>query len=219
MKLGAYKTSFVALASLRSTFALPVLEGDGPYRHPIARVPISSALTTAPGITPNLQILDKADLLIEGTVVPGSVGPDPIPTPTRRQKRSVIGAESRYLQEQTGNPWDYIGRLEWAVGNSGYRCSGALVGPRHLATARHCFNTSNTAITYTFRPNYDNGNRGYTAAQVTDILYASGSLTDTCSYGDDWAVMILNQRLGDKYGYFGAKQFAGTTATFWHEGM
>ncbi|KAF2446776.1 hypothetical protein P171DRAFT_519138 [Karstenula rhodostoma CBS 690.94] len=218
MKLVAYQIPLLALASLPSTFALPVLERDGPYKHPIARVHISSALTNAPGITPNLHILDKADLLSEGTIVSGSVGPNPIPTATRPQKRSVIGAESRYLQTKTGNPWDYVGRLEWGVGNDGYRCSGALVGPRHLATARHCFNTTNTAITYTFRPNYDQGARGYTAGQVTNILYVSGSLTDTCSYGDDWAVMILNQRLGDKYGYFGAKQFAGTTATFWHEG-
>jgi hypothetical protein len=87
-----------------------------------------------------------------------------------------------------------------------------------MVTARHCFNMTNTAITYTFRPNYDQGARGYTSAQVTNILYASGSLTDTCSYGDDWAVMILSQRLGDMYGYFGVKQFAGTKATFWHEG-
>ncbi|KAL5425733.1 hypothetical protein PMIN04_002347 [Paraphaeosphaeria minitans] len=218
MKLGAYQTSFLALASLRSSVALPVLENDGPYRHPIAHIPISSALTTAPGITPKLHVLEKSNLLSEGTVVPGLVGPNPIPTTTRRQNRNVIGAESRYLQTKTGNPWDYVGRLEWAVGTSGYRCSGALVGPRHLATARHCVNTTNTAITYTFRPNYNQGANGYTAAQVTNIFYVSGGLTDICTYGDDWAVMILDQRLGDKYGYFGAKQFTGTTATFWHEG-
>lgn len=219
MKFGSSKNSILALASLQAAFALPVLEQDGPYRHPIAKIHISAALTTSPGVTPNLHILDKANLLSEGTVVPGSLGLDPISNSTRRQKRSVLGGESRYLQTKSGNPWDHIGRLEWAVGNDGYRCSGALVGPRHLATARHCFNATNTAITYTFRPNYDQGPNGYTAAQVTSIYYVAGSLTNTCAYGDDWAVMILNQRLGDTYGYFGAKQFTGTTATFWHEGM
>jgi len=222
MKFLVYQTLGLALSGLQSTFAHPLIGNDGPYPIPIAHVPVSTVLNSAPGITPNIHLLNKTDLLTEGTIVPGSPGLEPIPTPATPQKRDIIGPDNRFLQSKTGNPWDYIGSFAWQVGNDGYRCSASLVGPRHLATARHCYNTTNSAITYNFRPNYDQGTRGYTTAQATDVMYIPGTLTDECSYGDDWIVMVLNQRIGDKYGYFGVKQFSNSEANqanFFHEGM
>lgn len=221
MKFSSNCILLFTLSCLKSSYALPMVERDEPHVNPIAHVPVSATLRTAVSITPNVHILKKADLLTEGTVVPGFLGPEPNITATAPQKRDIIGPDNRYLQTKTGNPWNYIGSFAWQVGSDGYRCSGALVGPRHLATARHCYNTTNNAITYNFRPNYDQGTRGFTTAQVTNVMFVPGTLTDTCSYGDDWVIMILNQRIGDQYGYFGVRNYDGSKANqgFFHEGM
>jgi V8-like Glu-specific endopeptidase len=194
------------------------MERGGQYEHPIAHVSQPFSLQ-ATGISPKVQLLNMADLLTPGTVVPGS--PGSLLATTNLEERSIIGTDNRFLQVKTGNPWDYIGNFAWGVGNDGWRCSASLVGPRHLATARHCFNRTNSQITYQFRPNYDQGTRGYTTAQVTHALFLPGEVGNICSWGEDWAVMILDQRIGDKYGYFGVKQFDGTKVgrpNFWHEG-
>lgn len=199
-------------------FALPqsVTKRDGPWEHPIAHVPQSVAPQSF-GTPPKVIYLNKTDLMTPGTVVPGT--PGEVSARSTLQERYVIGTDDRVLQTKKGNPWDYIGSFAWSDGG---RCSASLVGPRHLATARHCFDrTAGSTVTYQFRPNYDQGTRGYTTAAVTTVLYINGELGDTCSYGDDWAVMILDQRLGDKYGYFGVKQFDSSKAgqaIFWSEG-
>lgn len=215
----AFQYPIYALVAWSYAHAHPVVERDEQYKHLIAHVP-QSLTSQITGVSPKIELLNKADLLEPDTVVPGSLGP--LQATNDLEERSVIGTDNRVLQVKTGNPWDYIGNLAWQIGRDGYRCSGSLVGPRHLATARHCFNQTNNQVTYQFRPNYDQGTRGYTTAQVTNALFLPGDIEDGCSWGDeDWAVMILDQRIGDKYGYFGVKQFDGTKAgkpNFWHEG-
>jgi V8-like Glu-specific endopeptidase len=211
---------FVTLAAF-SAFAFavprPLKERAGPYVHPIAHIPqpIGPQIIGTP---PKIILLDKADLLDPQTVVPGS--PVGLTSRSLQEERDIIGTDNRVLQTKTGNPWDYIGSFAWSA--QGGRCSASLVGPRHLATARHCLDTTaGSTITYQFRPNYDQGTRGYTTAMVTTALYIPGTLGTTCSYGDDWVVAILDKRLGDMYGYFGVRQFNATKANqaiFWHEG-
>jgi len=86
------------------------------------------------------------------------------------------------------------------------------IGPRHLATARHCVLpfTGRPVPRFRFGPNYyDTARLGYyyvsniihlpTNAQPTD---PSG---DNCYWKEDWAVLVLEQRAGDTHGFLGAK--------------
>lgn len=216
--LFTFSLLFFSLCASAFAVPRPLKTRAGPYVHPIAHIPqpISPQIIGTP---PKVILLNKADLLDPNTIVPGSsVG---LAQRSSLEERDIIGTDNRVLQTKTGNPWNYIGSFAWSA--QGGRCSASLVGPRHLATARHCLDTTaGSTITYQFRPNYDQGTRGYTTATVTTALYIPGTLGTACSYGDDWVVAILDQRLGDLYGYFGVRQFNATKANqaiFWHEGM
>ena len=215
-----FTSSLLFFALSASAFAVPrPLEARaGPYVQPIAHIPQPNSPKII-GTPPKIILLNKDDLLDPNTVVPGS--PVGLAQRSLVEERDIIGTDNRILQVKTGNPWDYIGSFAWSA--QGGRCSASLVGPRHLATARHCLDTTaGSTITYQFRPNYDQGTRGRTTAMVTTALYIPGTLGPICSYGDDWVVAILDQRLGDMYGYFGVRQFNSTKANqaiFWNEGM
>lgn len=229
MRPSVTSTALLIILPFSHAVAIPLAEE---FTHPIAYIPIPSfqANSLEPIIAPTVTILDKADLLTPGTVLSGSPGPGPRTSGT--EKRDIIGGvDNRFLQIKTGNPWDYIGRLTFsfrnANGNYNAICSAALVGPRHLATAAHCSpywdpNLGTLTSSVTFQPNYDQGTRGYTTAAVTNI-FAVGPFNSTvvasCDEGNDWAIFVLNQRLGDKYGWFGMKMIdPSKRSNFWHEG-
>jgi hypothetical protein len=209
------------VAHAAHTYALPYTSTgkDDLYVPPFVRVPQAFGPQVY-GAPPTTILLNTADLLTPGTIISGSPV-SRIPSATLEGRDIIGGVDNRVLQGKTGNPWDHIGSLAWSDGG---RCSGSLVGPRHLATARHCFDTTaGSQITYQFRPNYDLGTRGYTTATVTSIFALAGTTDygNPCSVGDDWAVAILDQRLGDTYGWFGMRQFNVTKANqpiFWNEG-
>ena len=86
--------------------------------------------------------------------------------------------------------------------------SGTLVGPRHVATAKHCAPGAGTPVSIRFSPNFYDGERAG-GAYVTTIISLSGydvnDNPDSCDWKEDWAIFILDQRLGERQGYFGAK--------------
>lgn len=114
-------------------------------------------------------------------------------------KRFIVGVDDREVWNQAAYPYFNVGRLVWS---NGVFCSGALVGPRHLLTAKHCLISGATG---TFTPGYDNGARfgsGRVTLAVTTSAQTPGS---PCETKGDWAVMILDSRPGDDLGYFGVK--------------
>lgn len=115
--------------------------------------------------------------------------------------------DERYHQTKKGAPWDYIGTV---VSSNGTHCTGSLVGPRHVATARHCVNQPRDAqSSYVFSPHYDQGTNGYATSSVLKVLHLPGDTDPSgCSSADDWAILILDERLGDKYGWFGLIPFS-----------
>jgi len=91
------------------------------------------------------------------------------------------------------------------------------VGPRHVATARHCFLKwqGQLPATIKFQPNYfDTERRGH-ANVVTRIHIpldgeVGGIGGSICTDRDDWAVGILDSRLGDTYGFLTPRAFVAS---------
>jgi V8-like Glu-specific endopeptidase len=129
-------------------------------------------------------------------------------------ERDVNGPDDRELQTSTDYPWISMGRLALTDGRW---CSANLIGPRHISVARHCVIPG---VGYTFSPLYLDGDR-FATGQVTTIINLAGTISSNCDYRDDWAIMVLNQRLGERYGYLGAKTFDSSVANrpiFWNFG-
>lgn len=116
-------------------------------------------------------------------------------------KRFIFGAEDdREHWNAAEYPYHSVGRLYW---DSGVLCSGALVGPRHVLTAGHCIPEQPTSGR--FAPGYDDGER-FGSAQVQVALSSTGQEAGSpCETKGDWAILVLDENLGDGLGYFGVK--------------
>ncbi|KAK8042438.1 trypsin-like cysteine/serine peptidase domain-containing protein [Apiospora phragmitis] len=83
----------------------------------------------------------------------------------------------------------------------GYLCSGNLIGPRHVAAARHCHISD---VPYYFAPAY-NGREVLPGAQVEAVVLPAAPLSEgACGESAEWAAFVLNERLEERLGYLGA---------------
>lgn len=131
--------------------------------------------------------------------------------------REIIGTDNRVVYNMTIYPYNTMVRIEFGF----VVCSGVLIGPRHVATSRTCAPQYGTVPGgYKFSPNYYNGDRFPTAGFINWYMLPVGF--GDCAVKDDWAIFILDQRLGDQQGYLGAKTFDASTqlnkAQFFHFG-
>ncbi|KAL2672569.1 hypothetical protein Neosp_013282 [[Neocosmospora] mangrovei] len=141
---------------------------------------------------PKVEILSKEDLKpFRGQSPKPSNITDPL------EIRAIIGPDDRVLWDSQQYPYSAIGRI---FGSDGGSCSAALVGPRHVATAKHCVPPE--GVTTRFQPKYFDGERagGSDAIKIIDMEQGDGP----CFQMEDWAIFILADRLGDSFGYLGA---------------
>ncbi|KAL0936125.1 glutamyl endopeptidase [Colletotrichum truncatum] len=123
----------------------------------------------------------------------------PFPGPSESSKRGIIGPDNRVLWTNKEYPYRAMGRIEFS---NGLWCSGALIGSRHVATARHCIPAS--GVSARFQPAYDNG-EPYGGYPVSLIVHAEYGQTGWCANAYDWAIFVLAEKAGTANGWLGLK--------------
>ena len=118
---------------------------------------------------------------------------------------TVFNPDGRSTYYDEVYPWVCLVRLTRPSGWSG---SGVLIGPRHVLTASHCVDWTpgwlRVDVLYTNGISLATayGTWAYYAQQVTAANYS------TTNMDDDYSVIVLDQRLGDTYGYLGARTYS-----------
>lgn len=185
-------------SAINASPAAPLDTRETEQTHPIGYDAGSARRLPSDATIPRIASIDVSELNSNATEVAGF-------TPSDAEleeitKRFIVGADDRHLWTDPNYPFHCVGKLQWS---NGVFCSAALIGPRHILTAKHCNPT--TSASGTFYPGYDNGAR-FGSAQVTNGLYTVGQEPGSpCETKGDWTVWALDQRLGDQLGYFGAK--------------
>lgn len=129
--------------------------------------------------------------------VAGRAGADPL---------NVFGPDTRRVFSDTSYPWCTCGLIP-EVG-----ASGAMVGPRHVLTAAHALNISGGHLApMSFVPLSFDGHGTFGSANVTIAYYftrtTTNSINDT-QIAFDYAVCVLDQRLGDIIGWLGTREYS-----------
>ncbi|KAF5672673.1 trypsin-like serine protease [Fusarium circinatum] len=209
-----------------------------PVPPPPPPVPTATAATTAsqsmveihPRIAPQTHPIPRIHLVPRRKLDTFAGKPVPPYRPIQRRgicKLADFVKDDRYEWNSTQYPAYSLGRILLAAKSfadaKGKACSGALVGPRHVLMARHCFDDK-LADTVSFQSNFFDGRSGG-KSYVTDIIALKGVECHKkprnkqekfeCELGNDWAILILADRMGEKHGYLGVKGF--DTKTMMHQ--
>lgn len=115
----------------------------------------------------------------------------------------IINADDRTAYNDWRYPWGLVCRVDQPDGGSG---SGVIVGPRHVLTASHCVDWSDLRLTVQVHT------AGRVARATADVI-AAGCYTKVGEDGhedtvdEDYAVLVLDQRLGDRFGTMGVRTY------------
>lgn len=133
------------------------------------------------------------------------------PTGRRRVATTIFGADDRRIFQDTHYPWSTVGLVQTNRGSG----SGVMIGPRHLLTVSHVIDWAAppgfAADWVRFTPSYFDGNAPFGEAYGVHIYWyvqEDGDGFITGNEGDyDYAVVVLDRRLGDTTGWMGARGY------------
>ncbi|MBD2578204.1 trypsin-like peptidase domain-containing protein [Oscillatoria sp. FACHB-1406] len=120
--------------------------------------------------------------------------------------RVIISEDDRLPILSRAFPWSAIGRIEMVGddGYSSYSCTGTLIGRDVVLTNSHCLINPNTGKPFrrplSFKPSTI---KGAALDEATVIGYDYGWKSGSENVDQDWAILKIDQPLGDTYGYMG----------------
>ena len=120
-----------------------------------------------------------------------------------READALFGRDDRVLMDTSSFPWSVIGALRF---DDGRGCSGSLVGERTVLTAAHCvLSQEGLAFDGAFVTARGHPAGPFTAriidAHILDSLPEDAELDALLRENIDWALVQLDQPLGDQLGY------------------
>lgn len=124
---------------------------------------------------------------------------------------TLFGSDDRRAFRDTAYPWSTVGLVETNRGSG----SGVVIGPRHLLTVSHVIDWSApagfAADWVRFTPSYFDGTAPFGEAYGSHIYWyvqEDGDGFISGNEGDnDYAVVVLDRRLGDTTGWMGARGY------------
>jgi V8-like Glu-specific endopeptidase len=120
----------------------------------------------------------------------------------------VFGSDDRQLYRDASYPWGCIGLIS---NSDGYTGSGVLVGKNIVATAGHMvpWNSGNGGWMKFVPADYLGMGSLYGQSVYSYALEAKGYNLNTDALGYDWAILKLDQPLGEMIGYMGYNGYSG----------
>ena len=120
---------------------------------------------------------------------------------------TIFGADNRQQFLNSSYPWGTIGKVTTPIGSG----SGVMIGPRHLLTVSHVIQwTSGGAGWVRFTPASFDGSAPFGTAWGTRVYYrvkVTGPTINRHEGQHDYAVVVLDRRMGDLTGWMGAKSW------------
>ncbi|BAU12443.1 glutamyl endopeptidase [Leptolyngbya sp. NIES-3755] len=114
--------------------------------------------------------------------------------------RNVFGRDQRVPMTSSAYPWSAIGRIIEIDQDGGSMCTGNLIAKDLVVTNAHCVFGENgePAQKISFEPNFANG-ASQDRANVVSVVV--GTDKPEQNRAKDWAILKLDQPLGEKYGW------------------
>jgi V8-like Glu-specific endopeptidase len=124
----------------------------------------------------------------------------------------VWGADDRRIYNDTRYPWGCVCRIETAGGQG----SGVLVGPRHVLTASHVIDWDSGEATV--EVHRSGGTAQASARAVRTWTFTRVTDNDSTTLDEDYAVIVTDQRLGDRFGWLGTRTYNSDWdgEDYWH---
>ena len=171
---------------------------------------------------PELHVLERPGEHSDGGDghVPPWIGTSPVPEAAPPERRRVevrrgdevldplwvLLKDGRVVYSAVNAPWGSVCEISTAAGAP--LGSGVLIGHRHVLTASHVIPWPDTALRVTVR-RFDNLNRG--VANATAVLaFNQIDTATTVSVDEDYAVIVIDKRLGTKRGFLGYRTYNGS---------